>query len=188
MSDDLFLLVDGENMDWILGDILGHAPGADDRIRWDPVLHFAEKLWGGSRVKPMFFMNLRAGASAPWPFIRAVKQIGYRPVLLTGGEGQKVVDIGIQKTLDAITKRAGNVLLMSHDQDFCASLQKMVGDKRKLGMLVFPENLGKDYRDIAGLEVFDVEHDAHAIPNGPLQRLTATPIDNFDADALLDSF
>ncbi len=187
-SKDLYMIVDGENMDWQLSDILGHAPLPDDRARWDPVLQFAGKLWGGSVVKPLFFLNIRPQSEAPWPFIRVLRNLNYRPVLLTGDENQKVVDIGIRLTLDAITKRPGNVLLLSHDQDFCEALQKLSDGKRHIGVLVFPESLGKAYQDIEGLEVFDIEHDAGAFPNGPLPRMRPIPINTFDPEALLDSF
>ena len=50
--------------------------------------------------------------------MQALVALGYRPVPLSGRPDEKVVDIGIQRTLDAIRDRRGDVILASHDSDF----------------------------------------------------------------------
>lgn len=184
----VYVLVDGENVDGTLSTILSRPPQSDDRPRWEMVHRFAERLWGGRTAKPMFFINVRPEAPVPWPFVQALQACHFRPVLLTGAEGRKVVDDGIQKTLDALEKRNGDVLLLSHDKDFCARLAALGhNDERHIAVLAFKEYLAADYGYIQGLDVFDLEVDARAFPNGPLPRMRPIPIEEFDPDMLLDS-
>ncbi|MCE2391000.1 MAG: nuclease [Proteobacteria bacterium] len=185
--NDLYVLVDGENMDWQLSTILNRQPKPEDRPRWDAVLEFSRELWDGRNLKPLFFMHVRRNSSALWSFIQMLQAVGFRPVLLEGEDDQPVVDIGIQRTLEALVKRTGDVLLMSHDKDFCEFLSALDDGERRLAMLAFPEYLAGDYDFIENLEVFDLEHDAKAFPNGPLPRLSPIPVDEFDPEALLDS-
>lgn len=185
-AENLYILVDGENMDWTLSNILGRPPMADDRPRWEPVLRFAEKLWGGRTIKPLFFINVRPDSSIPGPFIQVLQKMGFHPVLLTGDENQSVVDIGIQRMMEALEKRAGDVLLLSHDKDFCEFMEKLNDGKRHIGVIAFEEHLAGAYSSIEGLEIFDIEHDAQAFPNRALERLSPIPIEEFDPDVLLD--
>ena len=50
----------------------------------------------------------------------------YRPVPLSGRADQKVVDIGIQRTLDALVDRDADVFLCSHDADFAAQMEALL--------------------------------------------------------------
>ena len=50
--------------------------------------------------------------------MQALLAMHYRPVPLAGRSDQKVVDIGIQRTLDALADTDADVLLCSHDGDF----------------------------------------------------------------------
>ena len=189
VSNDLYILIDGENIDRTLGSILGRAPRALDRPRWEKVIRFAESTWSDSTVKPCFFHNVTM--NIPMPFIQALAALGFRSVLLTAdAEGQKVVDIGIQRTMNAIAKREGDVLLMSHDGDFCGVMSALNDGHRRLGVLVFKEYLAGGYDSIENLEVFDIEYDAEILPddNPPLYRLVKIPVSSFDPEALLDSF
>ena len=109
-----YLVIDGENLDATLGNVLNHRPAPDDRPRWERLLDFCRSTWGGT-VKALFFINASSG-ELPMPFLQALTAIGMRPVLLSGPPGVKVVDVGIQRTLDAIVEREGDVMLGSHEQ------------------------------------------------------------------------
>ena len=95
------MLVDGENIDATLGDSVLSAP---PRARGAPALgagpEYAESLWG-QPVTGLFFLNASAG-HMPIGFVQALLALDYRPIPLAGRADQKVVDIGIQRTLDAL--------------------------------------------------------------------------------------
>lgn len=184
---NVYVLVDGENVDGTLSTILNRPPQSEDRPRWEMVHQFAERLWGGRTAKAMFFINVRPESSVPWPFVQALLACHFHPVLLTGNEGHKVVDEGIEKTLTALSSREGDILLLSHDRDFCAPLARLgEDDARHIGVLAFKEYLAADYNHLPRLDIFDLERDARAFQNGPLPRMQPTPIEEFDADFLLD--
>jgi uncharacterized protein len=110
-----YLLVDGENIDGALGGILSHRPDPAQRPRWQQLLEFVQREWERP-VRGLFFINATRGLHAS--FAQALMAIGYRPIPLSGRMDEKVVDIAIQRTLDALVERDGNVLLASHDGDF----------------------------------------------------------------------
>jgi len=119
-----FVLVDGENIDATLGNSLfGRRPLPEERPRWERVTTYAEELWD-QPVTGLFFLNASNG-QLPAPFVQALLAIGYRPVPLAGSADQKVVDIGIQRTLDALQSRGDDVLLVSHDADFVEHLVRL---------------------------------------------------------------
>jgi uncharacterized protein len=187
MSDEpvTYLLVDGENLDATLGvNVLGHRPNPEDRPRWDRVLDWAADTWG-QPVKGLFFMNASSG-SLPMAFVQALTAMGYRPVPLSGPPGVKVVDVGIQRTLEAIAGRDGDVILGSHDVDFLPQVAGLLGEGRRVALLAFREFVSVQYTDLfeAGLEVLDLEEDARAF-NRVLPRLRIIDIDEFDPEAFL---
>ena len=185
----VYVLVDGENLDGALSAILDRSPQSDDRPRWNKVLNFASRLWGGRTVKPMFFIRVKSAASTPWPFVQCLKQNHFAPVLLTGSNDRKIVDEGIQKTLSALAKRQGDVLLLSHDKDFCGYMESLVdgATERRIAVLAFREHIAGAYARVPNLDVYDLETDANAFVGGPLPRTRPVPIDEFNADTLLDS-
>ena len=134
-----YLLVDGENIDATLGSsILGGRPTPEQRPRWERVLTFAQQTWD-QPVKALFFLNASSG-SLPMSFVQALLAIGFQPIPLSGESYEKVVDIGIKRTLDAIAGRGGDVLLASHDGDFAPELETLVDDEdRRVGLLAFRE-------------------------------------------------
>ena len=113
-----YLLVDGENIDATLGNSVlgGRRPNPEERPRWEKVRQFASAQWS-QPVTGLFFLNASSG-QLPLSFVQALLAMDYRPIPLSGGPGEKVVDIGIQRTLDALADRPGDVLLASHDGDF----------------------------------------------------------------------
>jgi uncharacterized protein len=174
-----YLLIDGENIDATLGlSVLGHRPNPEQRPRWDRVSDFAGQVWGQS-VQALFFLNASSG-QMPLPFIQALLAMGYHPIPLSGSREEKVVDIGIQRTLEALVKRPGDVLLASHDGDFLPQLEALL-PQRRVGVVCFREFLNSQVADLThrGLRVFDLEDDVGAFTS-VLPRVRIIPIDAFD--------
>jgi uncharacterized protein len=105
----------------------------------------------------------------------------YRPIPLAGPAGQKVVDIGIQRTMDALASRPGDVLLASHDGDFAPQITRLCKDGRRVGIVGFREFMNLQFSDLAanGLEFFDLEDDVRCF-TGILPRVRIIPIEEFD--------
>ena len=176
-----YLLVDGENIDATLGmSVLGRRPHPEERPRWDRVRDFAGEVWQ-QPVKALFFLNATSG-SMPMSFIQALLAMGYRPIPLAGGPGEKVVDIGIQRTLDALLDRPGDVLLASHDVDFHEHVRQLLaGSGRRVGLLGFREFVNSAFGELTagGLSVYDLEDDVRAF-TGVLPRVRIIPLSEFD--------
>jgi putative heme uptake system protein len=181
-----YLLIDGENIDATLGQqILDRRPTPEERPRWDRLREFAGNAWGRP-VTALFFLNASSGV-LPTPFVRALQSLGYRPIPLSGRPDQKVVDIGIQRTLDAIGQRPGNVLLASHDGDFVSHLAGLLqSDDRRVGVVGFPEFFNAGLANLAhdGLEMFDLELDADCFTS-VLPRVRIIPVDSFNPEPFL---
>jgi uncharacterized protein len=176
-----YLLVDGENIDATLGTtILQRRPQSDERPRWDRLLEFTERTWG-QPAQGLFF--LAANTELPLPFVQALLAIGYRVVPLSGAPHQKVVDIAIQRTLDALVEKPADVMLVSHDGDFLPQMGRLA-DGRRIGLMGFTELVNAGFRDLRGLELFDLEHDVKAF-NVRLPRVRIIPIDEFDPSDFL---
>lgn len=175
-----YLLVDGENIDATLGvSVLGHRPAPDERPRWERVREFARQAYG-QPVTALFFLNGSSG-QMPMTFVQALLALDYRPIALSGGPGEKVVDIGIQRTLDAIADRPGDVLLASHDGDFLEQVGRLLDGEHRVGLLGFREFVNSRFCELraAGLDVFDLEDDVNAFTS-VLPRVRIIPIEEFD--------
>ena len=175
-----YLLVDGENIDATLGgSILGARPAPEERPRWERVLEFARSTWGGP-VKGLFFLNASHG-TMPMSFVQALLAIGFQPIPLAGEAHEKVVDLGIQRTLEALADRPGDVLLASHDGDFADHLGALLDGDRRVGLLAFTEFTSGSLQQLAerGAELFDLETDVRAF-NVVLPRLRIIPLAEFD--------
>ncbi len=173
-----YVLVDGENIDATLGtSILSRRPQPDERPRWERLLQFAEEEWD-QPAKGLFF--LAANGDLPMGFVQALLAIGYRPIPLSGGPQEKVVDIAIQRTIVELQRRAADVMLVSHDGDFLPQLQDIC-DGRRVGLVAFKEFRNSGFLALAdqGLEFFDLEYDVRAF-NTRLPRVRIIPIDEFD--------
>lgn len=173
-----YVLVDGENIDATLGSsILSRRPHPDERPRWDRLLTFAEATWE-QPVRGLFF--LQANGDLPSGFIQALQAMQYRPIPLSGQANEKVVDIAIQRTLEALRGRADDVLLLSHDSDFVPQITELL-DGRRVGLVAFAEFRSREYAALAerGLHFFDLEYDVGAF-NTRLPRIRVIPIDEFD--------
>jgi uncharacterized protein len=175
-----YLLVDGENIDATLGlSVLGRRPGPEERPRWDRVREFAAGLWN-QPVTALFFLNASNG-QLPMPFISALLALDYRPIPLAGGPGEKAVDIGIQRTLEALQDRPGDVLLASHDGDFLPQIQALLTGGRKVGLLGFREFVNSQFTGLtgSGLSMYDLEDDVRCFKT-VLPRVRIIPLDAFD--------
>jgi uncharacterized protein len=182
-----FLLVDGENIDATLGgSLLGRRPAPDERPRWDRVLDHARDIWEQG-VRGLFFLN--ASGHVPMPFVQALTAIGFRPVLLSGPQDVKVVDLAIQRTLDALAERGhGDVLLASHDGDFAPQVAALlVAPDRRVGLIGFRELMSTALTELTadGLELHDLEDDVRAFTVA-LPRVRVIPIEAFDPWPLLE--
>ncbi len=173
-----YLLVDGENIDATLGtSILGRRPRPEERPRWERLLQFAEDRWSQPAVG-LFF--LAANTELPMTFVQALLAIGYRPVPLSGGPGEKVVDIAIQRTLAELRRREADVLLVSNDGDFAGQVEDLL-DGRRVGVVGFTEFRSHTFTEMTerGLEFLDLEYDVAAF-NERLPRVRIIPIAEFD--------
>ena len=142
---------------------------------------FARDRWG-QPVKGLFFLNASSG-QLPMSFVQALLALDYRPIPLSGAPGEKVVDIAIQRTLDAIAERSGDVLLASHDRDFLPQITRLLDDGtgRKVGLLGFREFVSSGYTELVdrGLQVLDLEDDARCFTT-VLPRVRIIPLAEFD--------
>ena len=178
-----YLIVDGENIDATLGNsVLDRRPAPAERPRWERLRDFARDTWQ-QPVKGLFFLNASAGA-LPMPFIRALLSMEFRPVPLAGSPDQKVVDIGIQRTLDAIGRRAGNVMLARHDGDLLPQIGPLLGGDREVGVVGFKEFFNAGFAELPGLQVFDIEEDAGCFTS-VLPRVRIIDVDSFDPERFL---
>jgi putative heme uptake system protein len=182
MADETFLLVDGENIDASLGSLLGRRPNPEERPRWDRVRDHVRETFGRP-VRGLFFLN--ATGHVPGPFVQALDAIGYRPVLLSGPADVKVVDVAIQKTLDALLELDGDVVLASHDGDFAPHVGRLLedGGGRRVGILGFRELVSLQLQEL-GIELFDLEDEVGAFTVA-LPRVRVIPIEAFDPWTLL---
>jgi uncharacterized protein len=175
-----FVLVDGENLDATLGgSVLARRPEPEERPRWERLLTYAEELWG-QPATGLFFLN--ATAHLPNSFVSALLAIGFRPVPLSGKTTEKVVDLGIQRTLDALVEHQADVLLCSHDGDFLPHVQRLLGE-RKVGVVGFRVFMNAGFA-AAGIEVHDLEYDVEAF-NITLPRVRVIALDEFDPEEFL---
>lgn len=184
-----YLLVDGENIDGVLGGLLGGKPKPGDRPRWQSLPLFAEKEWG-QPVRPLFFINAGSGET-PKPidtavqrFVQALLAMDFRPILLSGRADEKVVDIGIKRMLEAIERRGGDVMLASHDGDFAEEMLALRTAGRRVAVLAFEEYVSQQLRDATDNTVYDLEERVEAFEI-VLPRVRVVPVDQFDPERYL---
>ncbi|QCU77631.1 NYN domain-containing protein [Citricoccus sp. SGAir0253] len=170
------LLVDGENIDATLGgSVLGRRPQPEERPRWNKLLEHAQEIWG-QPVNALFF--LAANDGMPMPFVQALLALGYRVVPLQG-EG-KIVDIAIQRTLEALWDRPADAILVSHDADFVPQMTALAADPhRRTAAIGFQEFTAAALRTVPGIELYDLEYDVAAFTKA-LPRVRVIDIDAFD--------
>ncbi|MPV48555.1 MULTISPECIES: NYN domain-containing protein [unclassified Pseudactinotalea] len=186
MSRPTYVLVDGENIDATLGmSVLGHRPAPEERPRWDRILEFAHRIWAQD-VRGLFFLNASNG-QMPMSFVQALLALDFHPIPLSGSKDESVVDIGIQRTLEALHDRPGDVLLVSHDGDFVPQVESLLGTDRRMGVVCFREFVSAKLSELTerGLRIYDLEDDVAAF-NAPLPRVRIIPLASFDPARFLD--
>ncbi|SBS74958.1 NYN domain-containing protein [uncultured Microbacterium sp.] len=172
-----WVLIDGENIDATLGNsILGRRPQPEERPRWDRILSFVAGRWN-QQARGLFFLN--ASTSLPMPFVQALLAMNYQPVPLSGNADEKVVDIAIQRTLQALRERGDDVVLVSHDRDFVEDVSALIDGSRRVGLLAFEEFRSSEFAGLPGLQFFDLEFDVQAF-DAQLPRVRVIPISEFD--------
>jgi uncharacterized protein len=177
-----YVLVDGENIDATLGNsLLGRRPSPEERPRWERVTTYATETWQ-QPVTGLFFLNA-SGGNLPSTFVQALLAMNYRPVALSGRPDQKVVDVGIQRTLEALRNHDADVFLCSHDSDFAPQLEALRGDGRRLGVIALREFASTQFTAV-GIDVHDLEDDVGAF-NVPLPRVRVIPLESFDPEYFL---
>ncbi len=178
-----FVVVDGENIDATIGtSILQRRPNPEERPRWDRVTEFAAGLWQ-QPVTGLFFINASQG-HLPLPFVQALLALKYRVIPLSGDADQKVVDVGIQRTLDALVGHDdADILLISHDADFADNLSRLLGEGRRVGVIAFPEFTSNQLSGL-GVPVYDLESDVGAFTS-VLPRVRIIPLADFDPEDFL---
>ena len=175
-----YVVVDGENIDATLGmSVLGRRPQPEERPRWDRITAYAKELWE-QPVRGLFFLNASNG-QMPMSFVQALLAMGYTPIPLSGESHEKVVDIGIQRTLEVLNQREGDVLLASHDGDFLPQMSRLLSPGRKVGMLCFREFVNAQFSELEeeGLQFFDLEREVGAFTT-MLPRIKIIPLEDFD--------
>lgn len=193
-STPTYLLVDGENIDATLGmSVLGRRPEPEERPRWDRVLSYCDELSDdaaggeGEDTHALFFLNATSG-HMPMGFIQALLAMDYRPIPLAGSGNpeEKVVDIGIQRTLDALAERAeagesAQVLLGSHDGDYIPQVERLLDAGASVGVLCFREFLNAQLAALEGrgLTIHDLEADVKAFTIA-LPRVRIISLEEFD--------
>ena len=173
-----YVLVDGENIDATLGtSILGRRPRPEERPRWERLLQFARDRWG-QPASGLFF--LAVNSELPMTFVQALLALGYRPIPLSGGPGEKDVDIAIQRTLAELRRREADVLLVSNDGDFVDQVGDLL-DGRRVGVVGFQEFRSSAFLELTthGLATFDLAYDVQAFRES-LPRIRIIVIRDFD--------
>ena len=111
----------------------------------------------------------------------------YSVIPLSGPADMKVVDVGLQRTMDAIAALdSGDVILASHDADFLPQLEALLDQGRRVAVMCFKEFLSSQLHELEerGLEIIDLEYDVHAF-QVHLPRLHIIDIDDFDPMSFL---
>ncbi|WP_191088394.1 NYN domain-containing protein [Arcanobacterium bovis] len=135
-----------------------------------------------AKTNGLFFLN--ASQRTAMTFVQALLAIGWNPVLLTSENPElKIVDMGIQRTLDAIAQdRPGaDVVLASHDVDYLPQIERLLDRGHRVAIICFREYLATSLAELEdrGLEIIDLEYDVQAF-NVPLSRVSPIEIDEFD--------
>ncbi|WP_026459940.1 NYN domain-containing protein [Schaalia suimastitidis] len=176
-----YLVIDGENIDATLGlSVLDRRPNPEERPRWDRVMQAASEYWE-QRTSGLFFLNGSSGF-LPMGFVQALTAMDYRVIPLSGPEDIKVVDVGVQRTLEAISQlESGSVILASHDGDFVPQVEALLRSGRKVAVMGFREFISSQLQDLQefGLEIIDLEYDVEAF-QVKLPRLCIIDVDDFN--------
>ncbi|QWW19927.1 NYN domain-containing protein [Schaalia sp. 19OD2882] len=180
-GEKTYLVIDGENIDATLGlSVLDRRPAPEERPRWDRVMAAAARQWGSS-AKGLFFLNGSSGF-LPMGFVQALTAMNYDVIPLAGPEDMKVVDVGVQRTLEAIAElESGSVILASHDGDFVPQVEALLDAGRNVAVMGFREFVSSQLQELKdkGLQILDLEYDVDAF-QVKLPRIHIIDVDDFN--------
>ena len=126
-------------------------------------------------------------------FVQALMTMEYQPLPLAGSGNpeEKVVDIGIQRTLEALASRVesgqgAHILLGSHDGDYIPQVERLLDAGAYVGVLCFHEFLNAQLAALEskGLTIYDLETKVHAFTI-PLPRVRIIPLEEYDPLAFI---
>lgn len=185
MTEKVYVLVDGENIDTTLGKILERKPHSEDRTRWQFVLGFAQRLHPEAEIKGLFFLNTGPEDYVPVAFIKALSAIGFTSIPLkgSGGAHEQVVDTGIIQMMRSILDCGeGHVLVVSNDGGYAAMIRQLLEAGHKVAILGFTEFLSSSYTNLVelGLEIYDLENDVEAFEFELPRQTRIIELDTFD--------
>ena len=98
--------------------------------------------------------------------------MNYRPVPLSGRADQKVVDIGLQRTLDALVDRDADVFLCSHAATSCRRCRRCSAGGR-VGLIALREYASMAFTAL-GVPIHDLEDDVRAF-KVPFRGFASSP-------------
>ena len=187
-----YVLIDGANIDGVLGQILGRQPESEERPRWDNVMKFsAESLSpDGRRAHFLIAVDGEKVPSKIDQFISFLVYHGIRPWLLKREGARQVVDEAINKVLARMLdcSNDSNILLLSHDGGFADTLKEIrkQDPERVIAVLGFPEYMSSKFDEIEGIRKYDLERDVQGGFTRQLPRIVPIAIDDWNPDDLLN--
>lgn len=130
----------------------------------------------------LFFLN--ASQRVAKSFVQALLAIGWQPILLTSENPElKIVDMGIQKTIEAIVKEkpGAKVVIASHDVDYLPQIEMLLDAGHDVAVLCFREYLSISLAQLEerGLKIMDLEYDVDAFTI-PLSRVSTIDIADYN--------
>ncbi len=183
-----YLLVDGNNIDQVLGEILGSKPTAETRPDWRRVMEYVEGQAEG-RVRADF-AHIAPGHAG---FRHAITEMGYksRPVRFDDSvTNRPVVEQFVCRMLSANALRgdadrelpAWDIFVVGHSRELFDALARIPQTDQRIAVLGLPEHMpfAEDY---PGIEQLDMERETGAFAR-PLPRDMGINVDVFDPDAL----
>lgn len=186
------MLIDGANIDGVLGGILGHQPESRERPRWDKVIKFNATPLSPDGRKAHFFIAVDGETipSALRGFLASLRYAGIKPHLLKREGERQVVDEAIEKALVWLCNHEDkpHILLLSHDGGYVDTLKKIreQDPERVIAVLGFPEFLASRFDEVKDLRRYDIERKVEGGFTYPLPRDLPTAIDDWTPDHLLD--
>lgn len=185
-----YLLVDGNNIDQVLGEILGGKPTAETRPDWLRVLQYVEGQAEG-RVRADF-AHIAPGHAG---FRHAITEMGYKSRPVRFDETVTHRPVVEQFVCKALTARpllgdaergvpAWDVFVVGHSRELFEALSQIQRTGQRIAVLGLPEHMPFE-EDYPGIEQLDIEKETGAFSR-PLPRDMGINVDMFDPDALFE--
>jgi uncharacterized protein len=168
------ILVDGPNIDGVLGTVLGRRPRPQERPRWDRVKAYLDLLFRPAVPNRLFVVDRARIGDGAFGFIRALRSIGWRvlPATLVGRYpgNDDPVDESILDHLHDMSESPrlaaqSRIALLSHDHIFAEPLADIGGLGARVVVVGFREEFHPSYLELerqGKCELHDLEFDAGA--------------------------